>query len=76
MIPMYEKMAYVGEKPYRTLYLLTTPGEASYDHFQDNGEDYAYRKGVYNLYHFHKMHREYWKRKCGTKIIRNTSRYA
>ena len=22
------------------------------------------------------MHREYWKRKCGTKIIRNTSRYA
>ena len=54
MIPMYEKMAYVGEKPYRTLYLLTTPGEASYDHFQDNGEDYAYRKGVYNLYHFHK----------------------
>ena len=29
-------------------------GRGSYDHFQDNGEDYAYRKGVYNLYHFHK----------------------
>ena len=54
MIPMYEEMSYVGEKPYTTLYLLSAPGEASYEHFQDNGEDYAYRDGEYNLYAFEK----------------------
>lgn len=54
LIPMYEEMSYVGEKPYDTLYLLSTPGEALYEHFQDNGEDYAYRQGVYNLYSFAK----------------------
>lgn len=76
MIPMYEKMAYVGEKPYRTLYLLTTPGEASYDHFQDNGEDYAYRKGVYNLYHFHKNAQGVLETEMRHKNYPNTSRYA
>ena len=54
MIPMYEEMYYVGEKPYDTLYLLATPESAVYRHFQDNGEDYAYRSGAYNLYHFEK----------------------
>lgn len=54
MIPMYEEMSYVGEKPYDTLYLLATPESAVYRHFQDNGEDYAYRSGAYNLYHFEK----------------------
>lgn len=54
IIPMYEEMSYVGEKPYDTLYLLSTPGPARYEHFQDNGEDYAYRDGVYNLYAFSK----------------------
>lgn len=50
IIPMYEVMQYVGEKPYTTLKLYTTPGEASYTHFQDNGTDYAYKDGKYNLY--------------------------
>jgi alpha-glucosidase len=54
LIPMYEEMSYVGEKPYNTLYLLSTPGAAACEHFQDNGEDYAYREGVYNLYAFSK----------------------
>lgn len=54
MIPMYEPMSYVGEKPYDTLYLLATPESAVYRHFQDNGEDYAYHNGEYNLYHFEK----------------------
>ena len=54
MIPMYEAMQYVGEKPYNKLTLLTTPEAASYVHFQDNGEDYAYQDGAYNLYEFKK----------------------
>lgn len=54
MIPMYDVVDYVGEKTYDTLYLLTMPGEASYEHFQDNGTDYAYRDGEYNLYGFSK----------------------
>lgn len=54
IIPMYEVMQYVGERPYDTLHLLTTPGASVYEHFQDNGEDYAYRDGAYNLYRFSK----------------------
>lgn len=54
IIPTYEVVQYVGEKPYDTLTLLTTPGAAEYEHFQDNGEDYAYRDGAYNLYRFTK----------------------
>ena len=51
-IPTYEVMQYVGEKPYNKLTLLATPGKATYTHFQDNGEDYAYQDGAYNLYEF------------------------
>lgn len=52
IIPMYEPMQYVGERPYNKLILLVTPDEAEYVHFQDNGEDYAYKTGEYNLYKF------------------------
>jgi alpha-glucosidase len=52
LIPTYDVVQYVGEKPYDTLTLLATPGKASYTHFQDNGEDYAYQQGEYNLYEF------------------------
>ena len=52
ILPMYEEMSYVGEKPLTTLKLLCTPGEAHYEHFQDDGETYAYRNGAYNLYAF------------------------
>jgi alpha-glucosidase len=54
LIPMYGEMDYVGQKPFDTLYLLATPGAAACEHFQDNGEDYAYREGSYNLYAFSK----------------------
>ena len=54
IIPTYEVMQYVEEKPYDKLILLTTPGKGSYEHFQDNGSDYAYQKGEYNLYSFTK----------------------
>ena len=52
IIPTYEVVQYVGEKPYDKLQLLITPGDGAYTHFQDNGEDYAYQNGAYNLYHF------------------------
>lgn len=54
MIPTYDTVSYIGEKPYRRLTLLTTPEQAEYVHFQDNGEDFAYRDGNYNLYVFSK----------------------
>lgn len=52
IIPTYEVVQYVGEKPYNRVELLVTPGEGVYEHFQDNGEDYAYKNGIYNLYQF------------------------
>ena len=52
IIPTYEVVQYVGEKPYDKVELLVTPGAGEYTHFQDNGEDYAYQNGAYNLYHF------------------------
>ena len=52
IIPMYDVVQYVGEKPYDTLHLLVTPGKGSYAHFQDNGEDFDYLSGAYNLYGF------------------------
>lgn len=52
IIPTYEVLQYVGERPYDTLKLLIFPGEGCYVHYQDNGIDFAYRKGEYNLYEF------------------------
>lgn len=52
IIPTFELMQYVGEKPYDTLKLLLYPGMGTYMHYQDNGEDFAYRNGAYNLYEF------------------------
>ena len=52
MIPMYPVQNYVGETQIRELTLLITGCEASYVHYQDNGEDMAYQKGAYNLYVF------------------------
>ena len=52
VIPMYDVVQYVGEKPYDKLRLLTTPMGGSCEHFHDNGEDYAYREGAYEQYRF------------------------
>ena len=35
----------------QVLMLEVYPGEGSWDHFQDDGESFAYRDGVYNQYH-------------------------
>lgn len=52
ILPTYEVMQYTGERPYDTLKLLVYPGEGRYVHYQDNGTDFAYREGAYNLYRF------------------------
>lgn len=52
MIPTYELVQYVGEHPYHKLNMLVFPGEGTYVHYQDNGTDFEYRNGAYNLYEF------------------------
>lgn len=53
VLPVWQKQNYVNEKDNDTVLLLEVfPGEGSWDHFQDNGEDFAYRDGAYNQYHF------------------------
>ncbi len=52
IIPMYEPVQYVGEKPYDTLELLVAGDSAWGSHYQDNGEDFRYLEGEYNLYSF------------------------
>lgn len=52
IIPMYDSVNYVGEKPYDKLILLVAGENGEYVHFQDNGEDNEYLKGEYNLYEF------------------------
>ena len=52
VLPNYEPMQYIGEKPLDTLILRVFKGEGTYTHYQDNGEDFAYRDGGYNKYEF------------------------
>ena len=52
VIPVYEEMSYVGEKPFDRITLLTTPEGGSTLHYQDGGEDFTYLDGNYNLYSF------------------------
>ncbi|MCC8168210.1 MAG: DUF5110 domain-containing protein, partial [Clostridiales bacterium] len=51
-LPNMPEQSYVGEKPEDTLYLDVFPGEGEYDHYLDNGEDFAYRDGAYHHYRF------------------------
>ncbi len=52
IIPTYDLVQYVGEKPYDTLTLLVAGDIATCKHYQDNGRDFAYQDGEYNIYHF------------------------
>lgn len=52
VIPTMEPMAYVGEKESETLVLEVFPGKGQYEHYLDNGEDFAYREGYYHQYRF------------------------
>ncbi len=52
VIPTMEPMSYVGEKPLDKLILKVYPGAGVYDHYLDNGEDFAYRRGEYHHFRF------------------------
>ena len=49
ILPVYEVMQYVGERPYDLLKLVVFPGEGRYVHYQDNGTDFLYREGAIML---------------------------
>ena len=54
ILPMYaSRLTTMGEKD-QELYLDVYPGEGvcEYVHYQDNGEDFQYLEGEYNLYRF------------------------
>ena len=52
VLPHYPEMDHVSKEKDRKLILRVYPGEGEcrYLHYQDNGEDFAYREGEYNLY--------------------------
>jgi len=52
VIPTMEPKSYIDQKPDTVLTLDVYPGEGEYDHYLDNGEDFAYREGKLNHYHF------------------------
>lgn len=52
MIPTYEVKQHIKQTEYTKLIMRVYPGEGSYIHYQDNGIDFAYRNGEYNLYKF------------------------
>lgn len=54
ILPMYAPKLSVSKEKDEELFLNVYPenGECEYIHYQDNGEDFAYLDGAYNLYHF------------------------
>lgn len=52
VIPTYEVRQSTAEGTYDTLTLEAYPGQGTYTHYRDNGSDYAYRDGAYQLYEF------------------------
>lgn len=52
VLPVWPKQDFVGEKDTDSVLMLEIyPGEGSWEHFQDDGESFDYRDGVYNQYH-------------------------
>ena len=52
IIPKYPARLSVSEAKDETLILECYGTEAEYEHYQDNGEDFKYRDGEYNVYRF------------------------
>ena len=52
ILPVWPRQNYVGELDTdRVLRLEVFPGEGVWEHYQDDGESFAYRNGNYNQYH-------------------------
>lgn len=52
ILPNYPEINYVGEQEIKELTLEIYPGSGTYRHYQDNGEDFDYKEGIYNEYSF------------------------
>lgn len=52
IIPNYPVQQYIGESKIEKLILDVYPGEGIYSHYQDDGESFAYKDGIYNQYEF------------------------
>lgn len=52
IFPNYGEINYIGEKELDTLILKVFRGNGEYRHYEDNGEDFAYRSGEFNEYLF------------------------
>jgi alpha-glucosidase len=52
IVPMYPSLTKNLDKEPKELVLRLFPGKGKYVHYQDNGTDFAYEKGEYNLYEF------------------------
>ena len=52
IIPGYPPMQYVGEKKIEEITLDIYKGNGNYSYYEDNGEDFKYKDGEYNLYEF------------------------
>lgn len=50
VLPAYPVMNYTSERKVDELTLDIYPGKGHYCHYQDDGEGYAYRDGVFNLF--------------------------
>ena len=52
ILPVWPAQQFVGERDTdQVLELEVFPGAGQWEHFQDDGESFAYREGVYNRYH-------------------------
>lgn len=54
ILPTAPEQRCSDEEKDRELILEVFAGDGSYTHYQDNGEDFAYRQGEYNQYRFEK----------------------
>ena len=52
ILPKYPVEAYIGTKEQKKLILEVYAGSGEYEHYQDDGLDFAYEQGAYNLYYF------------------------
>jgi alpha-glucosidase len=51
MIPWGPAHDFITDEPDRAMSFKVFGDAASYDHYQDNGYDFAYQKGEFNQYH-------------------------
>lgn len=52
IVPKFPDQEFVGEKKIEELILDIYEGNGCYRHYQDNGENFDYKEGIYNEYQF------------------------